>query len=157
MSLTPTAPSLRAVARRPRPPTGGRGRGLLRDERGATTVELVVIMPFLLLMILSIAQYALWAHATHIAQAAASEALSAARVQNGTVEAGHTEANRVLDHLGRGPLRDVQVVVHRDVNGVSVAVTGSASPVVPFLHLGVHAEAAGPAEVFRPMSSGGGP
>lgn len=156
MSATSTAEP-RAGARHSRTPAVGRVRGLLHDERGAATVELVVIMPFLLLIIMSIAQYAVWSHATHIAQAAASEALSAARVQDGTAQAGHSEANRVLDHLGRGPLRDVQIVVHRDANGVSVTVTGTASPVVPFLQLAVHAEAAGPVEVFRPLPSGGGP
>ncbi|GLZ37877.1 hypothetical protein Acsp05_15010 [Actinokineospora sp. NBRC 105648] len=129
----------------------------MRDKRGSTTVELVVIMPFLLMIVLSIAQFAVWSHANHIAQAAAAEALSAARVQGGTAHAGQTEADQVLDHLGRGPLHDIQVEVRRGANGVSVAVTGTASPVVPFLHLSVRAEAAGPVEVFRPAASGGGP
>ena len=52
-----------------------------RDERGAVTPELALTVPALLLLILLIAQFAIWAHATHIAQAAASQALSAARVQ----------------------------------------------------------------------------
>ena len=75
-----------------------------RDERGAVTAELVIVMPLLLTMVLVIAQWTLWAHATHIAQATASEALSAARVHGGTVAAGQAHAQHVLDQLGHGPL-----------------------------------------------------
>ncbi|MBV9162194.1 MAG: pilus assembly protein [Pseudonocardiales bacterium] len=122
---------------------------LWRDERGQTTTELVIIMPVLLSMVLLIAQWALWAHATHIAQAAASEALSAARVHGGTVAAGQTHAQHVLDQLGRGPLSAPQVSVTRDARRATVTITGTATSVLPFLHLPVHAEAAGPLEVFH--------
>ena len=51
-------------------------------------MELVIATPLLLLLVLLIAQFALYMHATHIAQAAASEALSEARVSGGTAAAG---------------------------------------------------------------------
>lgn len=113
------------------------------------TTELVVAMPLLMLLILLVAQFAVWAHATHIAQAAAAQGLAAARVDGGTASAGASETRLVLDQLGRGPLKEPRVAVTRDQQQATVSVTGTATSVVPFLHLRVHAEAAGPAEVFR--------
>jgi Flp pilus assembly protein TadG len=128
--------------------------GVWRDERGAATTELVIVMPLLLSMVLVIAQWALWAHATHIAQAAASEALSAARVHGGTVAAGQAQAQHVLSQLGRGPLTSPQVSVTRDAHRAAVTITGAATSVLPFLRLPVHAEVAGPVEVFHAPVAG---
>jgi Flp pilus assembly protein TadG len=127
------------------------------DERGASTTELVIVMPLLLSMVLLIAQWALWAHATHIAQAAASEALSAARVHGGTLAASQTRAQHVLDQLGRGPLTSPQVTVTRDAHRAAVTITGAATSVLPFLRLPVHAEATGPVEVFHAPAAGATP
>src|SRR6266496_4198474 len=69
-------------------------RRLRKDQRGASTVELVIATPVLLLLILLIAQFALYLHATHIAQAAASEALSAARVSGGNASSRNWEVVR---------------------------------------------------------------
>ena len=118
-------------------------------DRGSVSAELVIAMPLLLLLILLIAQFALWAHATHIAQAAAAQGLAAARVSNGTTATGVTAANQLLTQLGQGPLREPRVAVSRTGQEATVRVTGSATAVVPFLHLQVHGEAAGPVEVFR--------
>jgi Flp pilus assembly protein TadG len=63
-------------------------RRLLRDDRGSATVELALATSALLLILLSIVQFALWSHATHVAQAAASHGLAAARVQDGTAADG---------------------------------------------------------------------
>jgi len=107
-------------------------------------------MPLLMLLILLIAQFALWEHATHVAQAAAARGLAAARVSNGTAAAGTAEAQRVLAQLGRGPLRNPRVSVTRNGQEAAVRGSGTATPVVPFLHLPAHGEATGPVEVFRP-------
>lgn len=119
---------------------------LRTDQRGAGTVELVIATPLLLLLILLIVQFALYMHATHIAQAAASQALSAARVSSGSTTAGTTEANRVLSPLGNGPLRASSVDVQRTATQASVTITGTVTSVVPLLTLTVHAEAVGPVE-----------
>ena len=118
----------------------------LRGDRGSGTAELVIATPALLLLILLIAQFALYLHATHIAQAAAAQALSAARVADGSTAAGTSQGQRVLDQLGAGPLHDAAVTVQRGADRASVTVTGTATQVVPFLVLHVHAEAAGPVE-----------
>ncbi|MDU0295014.1 TadE/TadG family type IV pilus assembly protein, partial [Saccharothrix longispora] len=123
---------------------------VLRGDRGAVDTELVIATPLLLLMLLAIVQFALWSHATHIAQAAASHGLAAARTQNGTPAAGTSRAQHILDQLAAGPLRGTAVTADRDTLSASVRISGTATPVLPFLTLPVHAEAVGPVERFVP-------
>ncbi|WP_020645824.1 TadE/TadG family type IV pilus assembly protein [Amycolatopsis balhimycina] len=134
----------------------GRIRLLLRGDRGAVSAELVIATPLLLLMLLAIVQFALWSHATHIAQAAASQGLAAARAQNGTAAAGSASAQQMLDQLARGPLTGTSVGADRTANSASIRISGTATSVVPFLSLPVHAEASGPVERFVPDLASGG-
>ena len=139
----------------PRAGGSGRMRRVLRGDRGSVSVELVLATPLLLMMLLVIVQFALWSHATHIAQAAASQGLATCRVQGATAEAGRAGAQRVLDELGRGPLTDTSITSSRSAESASVVVTGVASSVIPFLRLPVHAQALGPLERFVPDVAGG--
>lgn len=123
-------------------------RRLLADDRGAATAELVLATPLLLLLIMLIAQFSLWLHATHIAQAAASQALSVTRVQGGTAARGQTEADNILTQLGSGPLRDPHAQVARDPNQASVHVVGRVTAVIPFFTLTAEGDATGPVERF---------
>ncbi|MBW4717368.1 TadE/TadG family type IV pilus assembly protein [Saccharothrix obliqua] len=132
-----------------------RVRRALRDERGSVSAELVIATPLLMLMLLTTVQFTLWSHATHIAQAAASHGLAAARAQNGTSAAGTAGARHILDQLAAGPLRDTTVSTDRGMTSASVRITGTATSLVPFLSLHVHAEAAGPVERFVPDPTGG--
>lgn len=132
-----------------------RVRHALRGERGAVSAELVIATPLLLLMLLAIVQFALWSHATHIAQAAASQGLAAARAQNGTAAAGTASAQQLLDQLAGGPLTGSAVTSDRGAASASVRINGTATSVVPFLNLPVHAEAVGPVERFVPDLAGG--
>lgn len=139
-------------------PAAGRSRlrRALRGDRGSVSAELVIATPLLLLMVLAIVQFALWSHATHIAQTAASQGLAAARVQNATAAQGFTGAQHVLDQLGRGPLTNTRIDTRCGADAASIRVSGEASAVIPFLHLPVHAEAAGPVERFVPDLAAGG-
>ena len=101
-------------------------------------------------MLLAIVQFALWSHATHIAQAAASQGLAAARAQHGTAAAGSARAQQMLDQLARGPLTGAKVRASRTAASASVRISGTATSVIPFLSLPVHAGAAGPVERFVP-------
>lgn len=123
-----------------------RGQG---EERGSATVEMVIATPVLLLLILLVVQFAMWQHSVHVAQAAASEGLAAARVQGGSAGSGESEANVVLGQLTDGALQNASVHVSRGRNNATVTVTGEARAVIPFLHLPVHATASGPVERFR--------
>lgn len=153
-AAAPPQESTTAASRRPRGGRPASRRRRRRAERGSVSAELVVAMPLLLLLILLVAQFALWAHATHIAQAAAAQGLAAARVTGGTTTSGATAADQILAELGQGPLRDPKVAVTRDARQATVHVTGTATAVVPFLHLRVHGEATGPVEIFRPAPLG---
>ena len=145
----------RPRARRPRP--ADRARWALRGERGTISAELVILTPLLLLMLLIIVQFALWSHATHIAQAAAAHGLAAARVHNGTASAGTASAQQLLDQLADGPLTGSAVSADRGAASAWVRISGTATSVVPFLDLPVHAEAVGPVErvVLTDLASGG--
>ncbi|WP_223199356.1 TadE/TadG family type IV pilus assembly protein [Solihabitans fulvus] len=117
-------------------------------DRGSVSAELVIATPLLLLMLLAIVQFALWSHATHVAQAAASQGLAAARAQSGTAAAGAASAQRMLDQLARGPLTGASVSAERTATSASIRISGTAASVIPFLRLPVHAEAVGPVERF---------
>ena len=115
---------------------------------------MVIATPLLLLLLLMIVQFALWAHATHVAQAAAAQGLAASRVVGGTAAAGSASAQQLLGELDNGPLTHASVSSVRDARTATITITGEASPVLPFLHLPVRAHSTGPLEVFRPDRAG---
>ena len=126
-----------------------------RDERGSATAELVIATPLLLLLILAIVQFALWEHATHVAQAVAEQGLAVGRVQGGTDQAATAEAQSVLGQLGSGVLVHPNVSATRGAATTTVVVTGQAEGILPFLSLPVSSVATGPSERFT--SGGQGP
>ena len=124
-------------------------------ERGAVTAELVVATPLLLLLVLGVIQFALWAHAEHVVTAAAQEGARAARLQGGTAAAGQTEAQTFLAQLGGHVVREPSVIAQRDARVVRVEVEGTAEAVIPFLRLPVRAVSTGPVEAFTPPTGPG--
>ncbi|MHA6631109.1 TadE/TadG family type IV pilus assembly protein [Pseudonocardia sichuanensis] len=132
-----------------------RCRQLLRGDRGSVTAELVLATPLLLLMLLAIVQFATWSHATHIAQAAASQGLAALRTQDGDPPDCAAAARTVLDQLAGGPLTGAEVDCVRDATTATVRVDGAVTPVIPLVNLPVRGDAAGPVERFVPDLTGG--
>jgi Flp pilus assembly protein TadG len=126
--------------------------GRRESERGAATAELVIAAPLLLLLIVLVIQFALYLHAAHVAQAVATQAMTAARLQGGSVASGQAEAASVLTQLGHGLLVHPQVAVTRNATVAQANVTAQVEAVIPFWHLGVHATVAGPVEAFRTAS-----
>ncbi len=124
------------------------GRRSWRSERGSASAELVIAAPVLLLLILGIVQFAVWEHATHVAQAVAAQGLAAGRVEGGTSQAATAEAESVLSQLGSGVLSHPKVSATRGAITTTVVVTGKAEAVLPFLSLPVRSEATGPTERF---------
>ena len=114
------------------------------------SADIALAAPVLMLILLTIVQFALWSHATHMAQTAAAEGLSATRVYAGTTADGEARALNTIAQLGDGPLREVTVHAGRGPDQARVEVTGVTATVIPFLRLPVHAEAAGPVERFAP-------
>jgi hypothetical protein len=113
------------------------------------SADIALATPLLMLILLTIVQFALWSHATHMAQTAAAEGLAATRIHTGTTADGEARALTTIAQLGDGPIRDVAVHASRGQEQARVEVTGVAATVIPF-RLPVHAEAAGPVERFVP-------
>jgi Flp pilus assembly protein TadG len=120
-----------------------------RNARGSATVEIVVATPVLLLLLMSVVQFGLWYHAQHVAQAAAQEGVRAARVSDGSADAGHERATAFLDDAARSLLPNPSVTVERDGERARVEVHGTLRPLIPGLRLAVSADAESKVERFR--------
>jgi Flp pilus assembly protein TadG len=129
-------------------------RRALAGDRGAGSAELVIATPLLMLLILLVIQFAIWAHATHVAQATAEEALATTRVQGGTAAAGQARASQVLTQIGSAVLLRPQVTVTRTATTVTVRLTATAERILPLpgLALPVTVTVTGPAERFVPAT-----
>jgi Flp pilus assembly protein TadG len=123
-------------------------RSQVRDERGAVAAELVVATPFLLLMIMTVIQFALWQHAEHVAEAVAQQGLAVGRLQGESAEAGQSEAQSVLDQLGSGVLVGPKITATRTAATTTIVVTGHAVSAVGLFSLPVKAIAIGPTEAY---------
>lgn len=117
---------------------------------GAATTELVIATPLLLLLILLVAQFAMWQHAVHVADAAAQEGAKAARLEGGTPADGAARAREFLTQLSPTILVHPQVAARRTADTVRVEVSGQAVMVVPGMRLPVRAASQGVREFFRP-------
>lgn len=141
----PTGPG-RSTRAHPGSRSRKRWRRLVRDDRGSA--ELVVATPLLLLLILGVIQFALYEHASEVAQTSAAQALAATRVLGGTTTSGRNEAESLLSSVGRGVLTNPVVSVSRGATTTTVTVTGRAEGIIPLLHLAVSASSSGPVERF---------
>jgi len=117
-----------------------------RDDRGAASVELTLATPLLGLLLLVIVQFALWAHATHVAQAAANEGVQTARAYGSTAAAGRADANAILDQMAGSILVDRSVTAERTAATATVTVQGKASSVLPGLSVPIHVSVTAPRE-----------
>jgi Flp pilus assembly protein TadG len=135
-----------------------------RTDRGASTLELALLTPILLLVILFVVQFAMVYHARHVALAAAQSAARVAREQRtgDWMSAARTEAYSYVDKIGPQLLTGVRPSMREDQNNNRwVTVGGDAVEVVPFMRFHVSERSGGPVECFRPddggASSCGGP
>ena len=146
---------VRRCCRRDHRREGGR-RARWDGETGAVAAELVIATPLLLLLVLGVVQFALWEHATGIAEAAAQQGLSVARLQGESAQAGTAETDSVLAQLGTGVLMGPQVTATRTAATTTVVVSGHAESVVGIFSLPVRATAVGPTEP-QVVTAGAGP
>lgn len=119
------------------------------SERGSATVELVVAVPVLLFMIMLVIQFGLVWHATHVAQAAAQEGVRAARLADGTADAGQARAQTFVHEAAPTLLHGVTVTASRNLRTARVEVRGTVQAVVPGFGLTVDASLESPIETFR--------
>jgi len=120
-------------------------------DGGATSTELTIAFPAVLLIIMFALQFGLYLHAAQIAEAAAQEAVEAAQGQAADPAAGRVAASALLADLSA--LRSPEVTVSRSGTAVSSRVTGRAQQLIPGLALDVAATAEGPVERFVPQDS----
>lgn len=126
-----------------------------RDDRGATTLEMVILFPALLLLIFGIIQGAFWYHARNVALAAATSGLLAASVENGSAGSGQEAASSFLSRAGGSDILPVvQISADRSATEASVTITGRAPSFVPGLPgLKVSQTASGPVERFTTIGN----
>jgi Flp pilus assembly protein TadG len=126
-----------------------------RRDRGASTIELAMYMPLLLIAIFAVVQFSLAYLGGRAAQAAAREASRVARAGAGTpdaLDAARARGTAYASSVGRGVLFDAQVVVVTvGADQVRATVTGRALQVVPGIPAPrVDESVQGPVEIFRP-------
>lgn len=150
-----------------RPSQGAERRSRLtmhRDDRGASSVELLFYAPILMLVIFLTVQFALTWHGNSVAGAVARETARAARTSDGGPAALDAARQRGLDlaaEVGRQTLTDVDIAVALvDADGgapaagedelyVSVTVSGRAIELIGGLPPRVEGTAQAPLETFR--------
>jgi Flp pilus assembly protein TadG len=128
----------------------GRGRPPARPQRGLATIEFVLVVPAMFFCIMVVIEFGLWAHASHVATAAAQEGARAARAENGTAAAGQDRARALIADTAAQVLLGPKVNASRGSDDVQVTVDGHAASVLPGVSFPVHAVAAGKVERFRP-------
>jgi Flp pilus assembly protein TadG len=117
-----------------------------RDERGALSIEFLLVISALMLVFLLMLQYAVKAHAHRVAEAAAEEALTAASAYDGSTASAKSAGNHYLADLGN--LSDTKVTVTRADTTAAVTVSGTVEQLVPFLPVRVTVHLQGPIEHF---------
>jgi hypothetical protein len=120
------------------------------SDRGSVVVEAVLIIPVLMLLLLIVVQFVLWAHAAQVVQLAASEGNRATQSINGSTSQGVERATSILRGSGSdvsSPSVSVSVLAG-DV--AKITVTGKAESILPGLSLPVSATQVGLIQEFRP-------
>lgn len=135
--------------------TGNAARRAGTAERGATVIELAMIMPVVLAVVLLIVQVTLWFHGRQVADAAAREGARIARAggESGWEDAAQAKAEQIVRAVGPRLLNGVQVRTWEEGDQRGVEVTGSAVQVVPLLpelSFTITSRFGGPIECFRP-------
>ena len=120
-----------------------------REERGASVLGLMIIVPVVLLAIFAAVQAALVFHAQSIVEAAAQDGLRAAQAYNGSQADGQRVASQLLAQAGGdGLITGSSVSVERGSEVVRVEVRGQVVTLVPGWSRSVSGIAEGPVERF---------
>jgi hypothetical protein len=123
-----------------------------QKDRGASTLELALLTPILLLVILLVIQFAMVFHARHVALAAAQSGARVAREQGSGDWKGSSEekAREYIRQIGPELLTSPDAQAGGDRYQRWVIVSGTAVRVVPFFTFRVSQRSEGPIECYRP-------
>ncbi|MQY07343.1 TadE/TadG family type IV pilus assembly protein [Actinomadura macrotermitis] len=125
----------------------------LQDERGASSIELALLTPIIILVLLAVVQFTMVFHARHVALAAAQSGARVARtapVGGGWQDAAEGKARRDVVQIGRNLITGLQVRSGEGGDQRWVQVSGEAIRVIPFMTFHVSQRSEGPIECFRP-------
>jgi Flp pilus assembly protein TadG len=128
------------------------GGGASARDSGATSLELALLTPILLLVMLMVVQFAMVYHARHVALAAAQGGARVARSEVTGDWKGRSEqkARTQVQQFGPRLLGNARTQAGGDVNERWVEVSGEAVQVIPFFTFRVHQRSGGPIECYRP-------
>jgi len=133
-------------SRRPRRTADRRSRR--SDERGASSVELVLYTPLLMFAIFLVVQFAMVYLGNNAASAVAREAARVART-TGSAQQAHEAGVQYAQNIGKGVLEDYDVTVTMvGDDRVRVTVTGHAQEISPVGVPTVSQTVEGPLERF---------
>src|SRR5664280_1173861 len=139
------------MAIRTTPSSRARRRSASRHVRGDDGLaEFVVCIPVFFLAVLLAVQFALWAHASHLARAAAEQGASTAAAYGSTPAAGTSAAYRFITTTGPNTLTTPKVTTTTGAGDtVQVTITGRAQVIIPWLSMQVSATSVEAVQEFR--------
>ncbi|MEV0581801.1 TadE/TadG family type IV pilus assembly protein [Nonomuraea sp. NPDC050310] len=134
-----------------------------RGDRGASAIELAIIMPVVLIVLLLIVQFALIFHGRQVADAAAREGARVARSAGAGARDWQSTASRrakdILRAMGPKMLESATVTPWQRGSERGVTVRGNAVaavPLMPGMTFTITSTFGGPIECFRPDNGSGG-
>jgi hypothetical protein len=121
------------------------------DDSGDASIQMVIVMPFVILFAVLIAQTAMWYYAREIAQTAAREGVSTGRTYHSSVGAGTSRASSVASDLGSGTLLGPRVSsAGSTADRITITVSGHAPSIIPGMSgISISQSASGPRENWR--------
>jgi len=115
------------------------------------TLALVLVIPAVVFLVSTVAQFVVLYHATNLASAAAQEASRSAQLADGSEATARAQGEDFIAQAGARLVLDPQVLVIRDLAGqvARVEVRGQAPRFVPGIPTALKATAGGPLERFE--------
>lgn len=103
----------------------------MREDRGSSGVEFVILFPLIAMLLLAGPQLAMWYYAREAAEAAAQAGARAASALDAPTNAGKTAAENYLRELSTGTITSFTVTESRTANTVTIHVHAMISDVIP--------------------------
>lgn len=120
----------------------------MRDERGSSSIEMVIALPLVLAVLFLAVQAGMWFHARSIALASAQSGARTSAMLNSSLEAGLSSARSFATDVGGTTLTGVTVTGDRTATSTTVTVTGHSVRLVPFMDVTVSQSATLPVERY---------
>lgn len=116
-------------------------------ERGAISLEAVILAPMLLALVFGAVQLGMMYHARNVASSGAQFGYEAARVQDATAADGQAAAAGFIADTAPDNMSGVNVSADRSADSANVRVRANYPKIVPFLPLpDIDVHAGGPVE-----------